>query len=55
MDILFIANARIPSEKAHAFQIVQMCEAFAAHGAAVTLLYPARRTKPDITDIWGHY
>lgn len=57
MRLLYTANARIPSEKAHPYQIVQMCEAFAAAGAEVTLLYPARRNAPplDTTDIWGYY
>ncbi len=57
MKLLYTANARIPSEKAHPYQIVQMCEAFAAAGAEVTLLYAARRNAPplDTADIWGYY
>ncbi len=57
-ELLYLANARIPSEKAHPYQIVQMCEAFAEAGAQVTLLY-AYRHSPDpalrTRDIWGHY
>lgn len=57
MKLIYAANARIPSEKAHPYQIVQMCEAFAAAGADVTLIYPARRNPPDLDtgDIWAHY
>jgi len=57
VKLIYPANARIPSEKAHPYQIVQMCEAFAAAGADVTLIYPARRNPPDLDtgDIWAHY
>lgn len=30
MKLIYIANARIPTEKAHGIQIMQMCEAFAS-------------------------
>ncbi len=57
MKLIVLANARIPSEKAHPYQIVQMCEAFANTGAEVTLIYPYRKNEPDLetADIWGHY
>ena len=57
MKLVYIANARIPGEKAHPYQIVQMCEAFGAVGADLTLLYPARvnRGEMDTTDIWPYY
>lgn len=57
MKLIYAANARIPSEKAHPYQIVQMCEAFAASGADVTLLYPNRINPPPMHthDIWGYY
>ncbi len=42
MKLLYLANIRLPTEKAHGLQITQMCEAFAQHGAQVTL-YAARR------------
>lgn len=41
--ILYIINARIPTEKAHGRQITKMCEAFAHHGMDVTLFVPNRR------------
>lgn len=43
MRIIYIANARIPTEKAHGLQIVKMCEAFALQGAEVTLVVPHRK------------
>lgn len=39
MKLLYLANARLPTEKAHGLQIVQNCEAFAAAGAETTLIY----------------
>lgn len=57
--LIYIANARMPSEKAHGYQIVQMCEAFAQNGASVCLVVPRRiNTEADlqnIDDIWGYY
>lgn len=41
--LVYIANARLPTEKAHGYQICKMCEAFAHNGVAVRLLYPYRR------------
>lgn len=55
MKLIYTANARIPSEKAHPYQIMQMCEAFASHGSEVTLLYAKRRNPLHTEDIWGHY
>ncbi len=37
MKILYIANIRLPTEKAHGIQIMKMCEAFAHAGAEVEL------------------
>lgn len=42
MEILYIANARIPTEKAHGIQIMKMCEAFSNLGHDVTLVVPWR-------------
>jgi glycosyltransferase involved in cell wall biosynthesis len=41
--LIYMANARLPTEKAHGFQIMKMCEAFAAAGMAVTLYHPYRK------------
>ncbi len=45
MKITYIANARMPSEKAHGIQIMKMCEAFACNGIKVELVLPKRRNK----------
>lgn len=44
MKILYIANIRLPTEKAHGAQVIKMCEAFADRGAQVLLVVPNRRT-----------
>jgi len=43
MNILYIANVRMPTEKAHGLQIMKTCEAFADLGHRVTLTVPRRR------------
>jgi len=40
--LLYVANARIPTERAHGIQIVKMCEAFAKAGLSVELVVPKR-------------
>jgi len=55
VKLLFAANARIPSEKAHPYQIVQMCEAFGQAGADVTLLLPNRYNWLATDDIAAYY
>lgn len=40
--LIYIANARLPTEKAHGYQICKMCEAFAQNGVAVLLMHPRR-------------
>lgn len=42
MKLCYIANIRMPTEKAHGIQIMKMCEAFANRGIAVDLLVPRR-------------
>ena len=58
MKLLYIANIRLPTEKAHGLQIMQNCEAFADAGAQVTL-WIARRFNTaelrEIRDVWAHY
>ncbi len=48
IKILYIANIRLPTEKAHGIQIMKMCEAFARAGHSVELVVPTRKT--SITD-----
>jgi glycosyltransferase involved in cell wall biosynthesis len=45
MRLHYIANARMPSEKAHGIQIAKMCEAFIEQGTEVVLVVPRRRTE----------
>lgn len=42
--ILYVANVRMPTEKAHGVQIAKTCEAFAKLGIDVELIVPRRRT-----------
>lgn len=43
MKICYIANVRIPTEKAYGIQIMKMCEAFALLGHEVDLILPKRQ------------
>lgn len=58
MKLLYIANIRLPTERAHGLQIVQNCEAFADGGAEVAL-WTARRWQTHAlrgaADVWAHY
>jgi glycosyltransferase involved in cell wall biosynthesis len=57
-QLLYIANARLPTEKAHGVQIMKMCEAFAQSGAGVELVAPFRvqtaQMRP-VRDVWAYY
>lgn len=58
MKLLYIANIRLPTERAHGVQIVQNCEAFADAGAEVELWIARRFNTPElrgIRDVWAHY
>lgn len=44
-NLIYIANARLPTEKAHGVQVTKMCEAFADCDVKVTLVIP-RRVQP---------
>lgn len=48
MKILYVANIRLPTEKAHGVQIMKTCEALAQAGATVELVVPSRRN--DLTE-----
>ncbi len=53
--LYYVANSRIPTEKAHGFQIVRMCEEFAKNGFATELVIPLRKnpTTKNIFDFYG--
>ncbi len=54
MRLLYITNARIPTEKAHGWQIMKMCEAFVKNGLEVELYVPKRNN--EITeDAFSYY
>jgi glycosyltransferase involved in cell wall biosynthesis len=54
MKIFYIANARMPTEKAHGIQMAKMCEAFIDHGADVTLVVPSRETvQSTVREFYG--
>jgi glycosyltransferase involved in cell wall biosynthesis len=42
LRLIYLSNARLPTEKAHGYQIMKMCQAFANLGLSVTLLHPHR-------------
>jgi glycosyltransferase involved in cell wall biosynthesis len=46
MRLLYIANIRLPTEKAHGIQIMYMCEAFARAGVEVELVVPQGPAAP---------
>lgn len=43
MRLLYTVNARIPTEKAHGFQIMKMCESLVNAGVEVELVVPLRK------------
>lgn len=55
MKILYLANIRIPTEKAHGIQIMKTCEAFSNLGHEITLLVPWRfnKIKENPFDYYG--
>lgn len=54
MRIIYVANIRMPTEKAHGVQIMKMCEAFTKLGHEVELLVPDRKT-PIAEDPFAYY
>ncbi len=54
MKIFYIANIRLPTEKAHGIQIMKMCEAFSRAGIEVTLVVP-RRLNPIKKSAFSYY
>ncbi|MBI5960508.1 MAG: hypothetical protein HY866_17335, partial [Chloroflexi bacterium] len=57
-DLIYIANNRLPTEKAHGLQIAQNCEALAGVGYRVMLIAPRRINTPEMRQalpLWDHY
>ena len=53
MKIYYVANARMPNEKAHGIQLAKMCEAFVDAGANFELIVPNRGEKKSIRRFYG--
>jgi len=55
MKLIYIANIRVPTEKAHGLQIMKMGEAFAHQGLEVELVVPRRfnKIKENPFDYYG--
>ena len=51
MQLAYIANVRLPAERANALQTVRMCAALAEAGARVTLYHPDRRNLPQFAGL----
>jgi glycosyltransferase involved in cell wall biosynthesis len=51
MKLLYLANIRMPTEKAHGLQIMQNCEAFAAQRATVALLAARRANTAEMQSV----
>jgi glycosyltransferase involved in cell wall biosynthesis len=54
MHIAYVANVRLPTEKAHGLQIMSMCRAFARNGHKVRLVVPKRKNIHDESP-WNFY
>jgi glycosyltransferase involved in cell wall biosynthesis len=52
--LIYISNTRIPSEKAHSFQMAKMCESFANQGARVELWIP-KRAQSESQGLFEYY
>lgn len=45
MKLLYVANIRLPTEKAHGVQIMEMTSAFSQNGVSVELVVPRRKNR----------
>ncbi|MEK7516099.1 MAG: glycosyltransferase [Patescibacteria group bacterium] len=54
-QILYIANMRLPSERAHSVHVMEMCAALAGSDVNVQLLIPTRRTDIVAADLFSYY
>lgn len=54
MQIVYVTNGRIPTEKAYGLQTVSMCQAFVQLGLEVTLIVP-RRHNIISQDLFSYY
>ncbi len=57
-ELVLVANARMPSQRAQSLQVAQVAAAFARAGAPTTLLHALRRDTPAVCDeaaLWNYY
>jgi len=54
MTLYYIANVRMPTEKAHGYQVGKMCEQFAFYGTDVKLFIPTRINNIK-EDVYSYY
>lgn len=55
-QIIYIANMRLPSERAHSVHVMEMCAALSTvNGGNVFLLVPTRHTDVKTADIFSYY
>lgn len=54
-NLFYLSNSRIPTEKAHGFQICKMCEEYASLGLSVKLIAPKRKNaiSEDVFDFYN--
>ena len=52
--LLYVANVRLPTDKAYGIQIANMCAAFAEQGVCVDMVVPTRRN-PISDDFFAYY
>lgn len=55
MNLVYVTNSRIPTEKAYGLQTASMCAAFASLGASVTLVIPERKHNPILLNLFTYY
>ncbi|MFA5185796.1 MAG: glycosyltransferase [Patescibacteria group bacterium] len=55
LKICYAENARLPTEKAHGYQIMKTCEALAKQGLDVTLVHADRKNPLAGKDPFEHY
>lgn len=58
MNLFYISNSRMPTEKADGVYQMKICSSFAKHGLKVKLLHPFRfqtQQMKEVKDIWSFY
>lgn len=53
--LTYIANLRLPTERAHSIQIMKMCEAFVSEGVEVELVIPDKRNNLGESKVFEYY